>query len=223
MAQCFEKSCQLEDINKIYNPILLDTSALDSCFEFDSARCFNGVGYVNPILFKISLVQSLKEFLLQEENLFLTMGVSREIRKGNRNFYSWWKCKESNLFYTSKNSLVELKTLHRERRELEKKLNQEGIIRFDMDEEEKYSNYFREFFSVKSKFNLSWVDYDLLITSMVLSLNASSSVAIISNDIDIAKAKEEICKLDQFGYDVQVFSRKGLEYSKIIGSQFLHN
>lgn len=200
-------------------PVLLDTSALldyytqarnpeTSTEKFAKAK----EGYDFFVL--------MKNYVQNGNNFYITSLVSNELQNG----YSPPFKKGIKKIGGCKNR--ETLILHRKRREVAKarraldRTFQESdkILKFGKDEQSLYDLLYKRNIGLKEKYELSESDFDLLISGGVLA-KTGKTIALVSNDLGIFRARKEILNREKLWPNkFKFFIREYfLDYKKIGG------
>lgn len=197
----------LEEIAKNYKFVLIDTSAILKPIRTDSIL-ENLDEKLKRINIEIDSIKTLIPIFNKLENIYLVPGVIRELSNYGSHKY---KKKIKNEFAQRDRRKLDFLRAKKETIRLRNKFSNfceenNRVIKLErnyLEKSEIYKEKYKEFIEI---YNLSEVDYDLLITGGVLA-----NTALISNDFGIVRLWRQFLKKEKInGNKFKVFTRKEL-------------
>ena len=202
------KSYSLSELSSFYDIILPDTCALSNCLEVCLGRNKDSIeDRVRKSEEQYKSYSFWKEFIIEnpKDNILLYEGVLGELNEVKKVKFTR-KFKGNHVDNNFKNLSKNLRYAISRKNNLIKVMENKGLFLTLNEEEQVMCGNFSKAFQyllTERNFNLSGVDFSLLMTGMALS-QKRGNVAIISNDFSIlrswtsalAKKEELVDKLD---------------------------
>lgn len=220
MKQKNSHPIHIDDLCKEFDNFLFDTSALNS-------PLINSKEY-SPLRKRTERIRAekdsdifLRRYLQRKPEFMTTIKVKNECKNKNEQFGIRETFNKYDFIKISRKERILYKEICSEKKEWKKLIkvfNKKGrIVHQTEKEKERWDFLYNKYAIAKSKYNLSEVDYDLLITGAVLS-NSRGKTAILSNDFPLYYAYSKLIKhenLDPSKYGFFIRIKKEF-FSKMI-------